>query len=127
MTKAEISVGYDHWTADEILRAILPEEIIDEAPSSFTTVGHIAHMNLKDEYLPFKGLIGQVILDKNPNLKTVVNKTDSIDTTFRFFKMEVLAGEDNMIAEVVSARDNVGSSIGSTQRVNFALFFLPRL
>lgn len=85
-------------------------------------------MNLKDEYLPFKGLIGQVILDKNPNLKTVVNKTDSIDTTFRFFKMEVLAGEDNMIAEVVSARDNVGSSIGSTQRVNFALFFfLPRL
>ncbi|KAF9551197.1 tRNA(m(1)G37)methyltransferase [Mortierella hygrophila] len=100
LTKAEISVGYDHWTADEILRAILPEEIIDEAPSSFTTVGHIAHMNLKDEYLPFKGLIGQVILDKNPNLKTVVNKTDSIDTTFRFFKMEVLAGEDNMIAEV---------------------------
>lgn len=64
-------------------------------------------MNLKDEYLPFKGLIGQVILDKNPNLKTVVNKTDSIDTTFRFFKMEVLAGEDNMIAEVVSASDNV--------------------
>ncbi|KAF8948513.1 tRNA(m(1)G37)methyltransferase [Haplosporangium gracile] len=100
LTKAEISVGYDHWTADEILRALLPEEIIDEAPSSFTTVGHIAHMNLKDEYLPFKGLIGQVILDKNPNLKTVVNKTDSIDTTFRFFKMEILAGEDNMIAEV---------------------------
>ncbi|KAG0200783.1 tRNA(m(1)G37)methyltransferase [Mortierella sp. NVP41] len=100
LTKADISVGYDHWTADEILRALLPEEIIDEAPSSFTTVGHIAHMNLKDEYLPFKNLIGQVILDKNPNLKTVVNKMDSIDTTFRFFKMEVLAGDDNMIAEV---------------------------
>ncbi|KAG0250007.1 tRNA(m(1)G37)methyltransferase [Mortierella polycephala] len=100
VTKAEFNIEYDHWTADEILRAILPEEIIDEAPSSFTTVGHIAHMNLKDEYLPFKHLIGQVILDKNPNLRTVVNKTDSIDTTFRFFKMEVLAGEDNMIAEV---------------------------
>ncbi|KAF9959778.1 tRNA(m(1)G37)methyltransferase [Mortierella alpina] len=100
VTKSEFSVEYDHWTADEILRAILPEEIIDEAPSSFTTVGHIAHMNLKDEYLPYKNLIGQVILDKNPNLKTVVNKMDSIDTTFRFFKMEVLAGEDNMIAEV---------------------------
>ncbi|KAG9326776.1 hypothetical protein KVV02_008666 [Mortierella alpina] len=100
VTKSEFSVEYDHWTADEILRAILPEEIIDEAPSSFTTVGHIAHMNLKDEYLPYKNLIGQVILDKNPNLKTVVNKMDSIDTTFRFFKMEVLAGEDDMIAEV---------------------------
>ncbi|KAF9928698.1 tRNA(m(1)G37)methyltransferase [Linnemannia zychae] len=100
LTKAQIDIGYDYWTADEILRALLPEDIIDEAPSSFTTVGHIAHMNLKDEYLPFKKIIGQVILDKNPNLKTVVNKTDSIDTTFRFFKMEILAGEDSMIAEV---------------------------
>ncbi|KAG0000697.1 tRNA(m(1)G37)methyltransferase [Entomortierella chlamydospora] len=100
LTKTELTVGYDHWTADEVLRAILPEDIIDEAPSSFTTVGHIAHMNLKDEYLPYKHLIGQVIMDKNPNLRTVVNKTDSIDTTFRFFKMELLAGEDNMIAEV---------------------------
>lgn len=59
-------------------------------------------MNLKDEYLPWKTLIGEIILDKNPNLRTVVNKMDSIDTTFRFFKMEVLAGDDDMIAEVVS-------------------------
>ncbi|KAG0363520.1 tRNA(m(1)G37)methyltransferase [Gamsiella multidivaricata] len=100
LTKTELTVGYDHWTADEVLRAILPEDIIDEAPSSFTTVGHIAHMNLKDEYLPYKHLIGQVIMDKNPNLRTIVNKTDTIDTTFRFFKMELLAGEDDMIAEV---------------------------
>ncbi|KAG0084138.1 tRNA(m(1)G37)methyltransferase [Podila epicladia] len=100
LAETQFQVSYDYWTADEIVRAILPEELLVEAPSSFTTVGHIAHMNLKDEYLPWKHLIGQVILDKNPNLKTVVNKTDSIDTTFRFFKMEVLAGEDNMIAEV---------------------------
>lgn len=92
----------DSSATDEVLRAILPEDIIDEAPSSFTTVGHIAHMNLKDDYLPYKHLIGQVIMDKNPNLRTVVNKMDSIDTTFRFFKMELLAGEDDMIAEVVS-------------------------
>ncbi|KAG0221638.1 Met-10+ like-protein-domain-containing protein [Mortierella sp. GBAus27b] len=99
VTTTELTVGYDHWTADEVLRAILPEDIIDEAPSSFTTVGHIAHMNLKDDYLPYKHLIGQVIMDKNPNLRTVVNKTDNIDTTFRFFKMELLAGEDDMITE----------------------------
>lgn len=30
-----------------------------------------------------------------------MNKTDVIDSTYRFFKMEVLAGENNMIAEVV--------------------------
>ncbi|CAG8701993.1 5848_t:CDS:2, partial [Scutellospora calospora] len=37
---------------------------------------------------------------KNSKVTTVVNKTDMIDTTYRFFKMEILAGENNMITEV---------------------------
>ncbi|GAB5593783.1 tRNA(m(1)G37)methyltransferase [Umbelopsis nana] len=99
VTEHFIDLSYDYWTSDEILRAILPDELT-EVPSAFTSVGHIAHMNLREEYLPWKNIIGQVILDKNKTIKTVVNKLDSIDTTFRFFKMEILAGEDNMIAEV---------------------------
>lgn len=43
---------------------------------------------------------GQVILDKQSNIRTVVNKTNQIDDTFRFFKMEVLAGEDDLMATV---------------------------
>lgn len=43
---------------------------------------------------------GQVTLDKHQLIKTVVNKTDQIDNTFRFFKMEVLAGEDNLVATI---------------------------
>ena len=45
-------------------------------------------------------LLGELLLDKNPHIKTVVNKTNSIEETFRFFKMELLAGEDNMVASV---------------------------
>ena len=37
-------------------------------------------------------------MDKNPSIKTVVNKTDSIEETFRFFKMDLLAGKDDMNA-----------------------------
>lgn len=43
-------------------------------PTSFESVGHIAHLNLKDELLPYKHIIGQVILDKNSSIRTVVNK-----------------------------------------------------
>ena len=56
-----------------------------------------AHFNLREEYLPYKRLIGRVILDKNPTLRTVVNKLDSIDTEFRYFAMEVLSGPADFI------------------------------
>ncbi len=41
-----------------------------------------------------------MLLSKQSNILTVVNKTDSIDDTFRFFKMELLAGKDDMEATV---------------------------
>ena len=41
-------------------------------------------------------------LDKNKRIRTVVNKVEELGATsaFRFFKMELLAGEDNYIASV---------------------------
>lgn len=95
----ELTIGYDFWKAEEILGAILPEKFLDEVPSGFTITGHIAHLNLRDEFKPFGPLIGQVILDKNPNIRTVVDKVGSIDTVFRTFSMKVLAGDDNLIVE----------------------------
>ena len=60
--------------------------------------GHIAHLNLRDEQLPFKHVIGQVVLDKNqPRIKTVLNKLGTITNEFRVFEHEVLAGENNTV------------------------------
>ncbi|KAH9046293.1 Met-10+ like-protein-domain-containing protein [Lactarius hengduanensis] len=99
LTTHNIELTYDYWTADDILNVILPEELLDGSPSGFSATGHLAHMNLNNEYLPYKHIIGQVILDKNKRLRTVVNKLDSIDTQFRFFKMELLAGEPDYVVE----------------------------
>ena len=72
-----------------------------DLPTSFETIGHVAHVNLRNEYEPFKYKIAQIILDKNPIIKTVVNKVGNIESEFRTFKMELLAGEYNLQAEVV--------------------------
>ena len=98
-------LDYDVWTAgifhlfkvdpDEILAATLPPNL-EEIPTGFTVVGHIAHMNLRAALLPYKYHIGSVILSKNANqgITTVVNKVDTIDSIYRNFQMEVIAGEE---------------------------------
>lgn len=83
---------------DEVLRDLLPADV--EVPTGFETIGHIAHLNLREEHLPFKRTIGQVFLDKNPRLRTVVNKTHSISNQFRVFPLELLAGVNEYVTEV---------------------------
>ncbi|PKI83350.1 tRNA (guanine(37)-N(1))-methyltransferase [Malassezia vespertilionis] len=95
-----VEFGYDYWTVDQVLRAILPHALEEGAPSAFSMVGHIAHINLREEYLAYRYLIGQVILEKTPRVRTVVNKLDTIDTAFRVFAMELLAGVPEYEAEV---------------------------
>ena len=41
-----------------VLRAILPAEV-EQIPTGFETVGHIAHFNLRECHLPYKNLIGR--------------------------------------------------------------------
>ncbi|GAA5831417.1 hypothetical protein JCM11251_004018 [Rhodosporidiobolus azoricus] len=100
LVESSIKVDYDYWTSDQILQAVLPENLLDESPTAFTQVGHIAHLNLRDQYLPHRHLIGQVILDKNKSLRTVVNKLDTIDNVYRNFQMEVLAGDADFDVEM---------------------------
>lgn len=59
--------------------------------SSFTNVGHLIHINLKDHLLQYKSQIGQALLDKNPRALAVVNKVNSIDNEYRNFEIEIIA------------------------------------
>lgn len=69
--------------------------LIEEVPSSFEAAGHIAHLNLREEALPYKYLIGKAILEKNrPRIRLVVNKIGNIENEFRTFPMEILAVAD---------------------------------
>ncbi|KAM9014440.1 tRNA (guanine(37)-N(1))-methyltransferase isoform 2-T2 [Ara ararauna] len=97
VSKYNLELTYENFKSEEILRAVLPEG--QEVTSGFSRVGHIAHLNLRDHQLPYRHLIGQVIIDKNPGITCVVNKTNIIDSTYRNFQMEVLAGESNLVTK----------------------------
>ncbi|XP_044482778.1 tRNA (guanine(37)-N1)-methyltransferase 1 [Mangifera indica] len=100
LVRCRLTLYYDYWLMDEVLEALLPEGVI--VPSSFETVGHIAHLNLRDEHLPYKNLIAKVVLDKNkPKIKTVVNKTDAIHNDYRTMQLEVLAGNHSLVTVAV--------------------------
>ncbi|XP_031280056.1 tRNA (guanine(37)-N1)-methyltransferase 1-like [Pistacia vera] len=100
LVRCRLTLYYDYWQMDEILEALLPEGMI--VPSSFETVGHIAHLNLRDEHLPCKNLIAKVVLDKNkPKIQTVVNKIDAIHNDYRTMQLEVLAGNHSLVTVVV--------------------------
>ena len=51
-----IQVTYENWKFQDIMAAVLPEEV--DGVSGFSEVGHIAHFNLRDKSLPYKHLIG---------------------------------------------------------------------
>ncbi|KAG0129338.1 guanine(37)-N1-methyltransferase [Tuber indicum] len=96
-----LHMKYENWNYEEIMSAILPEDL-EEIPCAFTQAGHLAHLNLREQYLPYKRLIATVLLDKNPNVSTVVNKIEDVGTgsVYRTFPMELLAGQDNTNVEV---------------------------
>ncbi len=114
----DLLIDYNSLSVEEVLRQLLPATIEErvwgssaaetkvrikatEIPSSYEQVGVLAHMNIREELWSYKYIIGQVMLDKHyPTIKTVVNKTGTIENEFRTFPMEVIAGVESFDVEV---------------------------
>ncbi|KAG0481832.1 hypothetical protein HPP92_009916 [Vanilla planifolia] len=100
LAQCQLTLFYNYWDMSQILENLLPEGIV--VPTGFETVGHIAHLNLRDEHLPYKKVIAQVILDKNrPKIETVVNKVDTIQNEYRTMQLEVLTGNHSLVTTVI--------------------------
>lgn len=96
-----VELDIQAYSMEEILKKLIPVDI--PLPSGFETIGHIAHLNLRDEQFPYRFIIGQAIMLKNTGIKTVVTKIGNIETKFRTFNMEVIAGEDEFMTIVSEA------------------------
>ena len=91
LTTHALSLTYANLSAEEALAVALPSFVT--VPTGFETAGTIAHLNLRPEHTQHKHVIGQVLLDKLPSIKTVVTKVGETGGPFRTFAMEVIAGE----------------------------------
>ncbi|KAK6106055.1 Met-10+ like-family protein [Brugia pahangi] len=92
-----ITLNYDDWSVKSCITAILPEGL---EFGGFSQIGHIVHVNLREELLFYKKAIGKILLDKISSCKTVVNKLDAIGHKYRTFELDLLAGEENYKTEV---------------------------
>ncbi len=57
-----VELKYENFNYDHCIRKILPP-CSKDIPSSYELIGKIAHMNLREEYLPYKKIIGRMLLD----------------------------------------------------------------
>jgi len=118
LVQKEIELKYENFSHSDIFKAVLAND--EESLRGFSQIGHIIHLNLRDSLLPYSKLIGQVLLDKCPRAKTVVNKSGIIDSTFRNFQLDLLAGEEDFVVSVAEH--------GTRFQFDFAkVFWNPRL
>lgn len=55
-------------------------------------------MNLREQFLPYKNLIAEILKDKNTSIRTVIRKTEDVGShsQFRTFPFEVIAGDNDL-------------------------------
>lgn len=85
--------SYADVNYNQVLTQLLPKDIT--APNGYEVIGHVAHLNLRENQFPYKYLIGKVIQDKDFKVTTVVNKTEKLSNVYRTPILELIAGEDN--------------------------------
>lgn len=114
----DFTLTYDNWNANDLIKAIMPDDI--EPLTSYSRIGHIIHFNFRDAHLPYKSAIAQIYFDKSPGCRTIINKAENIDNTFRNFQIELLKGEADYQVEV---KEN-----GTIFQFDFSqVFWNPRL
>ena len=95
-----ITIPYQNQSASRILSKLLPPSALPP-PSSYEQIGHVAHLNLRSNHLPYKQLIGHVLLERNNSIKTVVTKLGEVSGPYRTYQMDLLAGQNDYNVHVV--------------------------
>ena len=70
----------------------IPSTTISKAPRSFDLIGDIAIVEIPADLIPFSSQIGKAVLEVNPHVRLVLQKSSDVMGTFRTRKFQALAG-----------------------------------
>jgi tRNA (guanine37-N1)-methyltransferase len=73
----------------------LHSDIVNQLPRSYDIVGDIGMLELGDELQPFSKIIGAALMNLNPRLRLVVQKTEKTSGQYRIRGIEVVTGSGN--------------------------------
>jgi tRNA (guanine37-N1)-methyltransferase len=92
-----IQLDPSYFTSLHILQSVLPVS----PPTSYEQVGHVAHLNVREQHLPYRHVIAEVFLETLPSIETVVMKVGQVEGPYRTYDLEVLAGRNDTQVTVV--------------------------
>ena len=107
-------------TLAEAFKGKLSDEEIEILPRAYDLIGDIAVLEIPEELIDYRHVIGLEFLKLHPNFVTVLGKTSAITGTLRIRDYELLAG--------VNKTDTVHVEYGIRIAVDLAkAYFSPRL
>lgn len=97
----EMTFTFRDCTAHHLLTLLLPPEA-HPPPTSFETIGQIAHLNLHNKiHWTYRHLIGQVLLETlHPQIETCIAKVGEVEGPYRTYQLDVLAGKPDTHARL---------------------------
>lgn len=94
-------------------RVSILQDIIEDPPTSFEVIGHIAHYNLREIHFPYRYFIGAVTCEKEPTITTVITKIDTVQSKYRTYNFELIGGIPRY--EVKLVQDGITYSLDYTK------------
>ncbi|CUS11544.1 unnamed protein product [Tuber aestivum] len=89
------------WSLEEIMRAVLPEDANPPDINSLPRIGPLMHLDVPGSLLEYRGLIAEVICDKEREVQTVFGEPEEGGEASKLgFVNEVLAGPQNYHVEL---------------------------
>lgn len=107
-------------TLVQVLENRLPPHLLASLPRALDIIGDIAIIEIPPELKAYQNLIGEAILARYKNVRTVLAKVGAVSGTFRLREFEVIAGEQKTAT--------VHKEYGCQYHIDIAkAYFSPRL